>query len=501
LTQQHNQLQAHNMPSSPFLPSLTHFPSSLSLPPPLSLFPPGLGGGPASTYSAEDGYYVLSFSSHVERLQVCKALASNAAINPGCTRACRVGCCLPHLLSDTNSQANRSPGDCTNRYVPHRMAPVEVRFGLHEECRASCLAACGFARPSDLRWDILRVVPAPTLKGPQKSTSSSSSTVGIPAGTQSVLKAMSSVVATSLPTALPPPKKGLLGKKDPACGIPGYTHLPGVLPSVVGGPLQVNLIGKYTTSTRALSSVCSSNPRCVFFTTTGHAVGLYQNLLGGLTPADTVGEPFGVPVGGWSANASRLQLPGWQSAAALRLRYNRMPHCEGRCCGTYVVNGALRWQRVVAPPGQEFSSDAGAPPFPANIFRVGDFTDTTNWWLDTSARAKQCSILRQPASGLRFPFCTVACKRACCAPDLPLVTPYCSPQRYYTRGCAMVVRQAYEQCTRQVCEKQCGFHLVSRCTTAGVCPSGSFAAARGTWRMTRARGGRVRAARRSGSLD
>jgi hypothetical protein len=476
-----------------------------------------------TTHDAADGYAVLEFSSHVERLSVCKALAANTSINPGCSGECRVGCCLSHLLSDINNQARRTPGDCTQRHVPVRMAPVEVRVGLHEECHSGCLTPCGFPRPTDLRWDVLRVnnssdsntsgdprsnsstaagTSTSNILDATRNRSSSSSGTDESADTQGVLDAMSNVVPTSMPATLPPPNKRLLGKADPACAIPGYTHLPGVLPSVVGGPLEVNLIGNHTASIPALVKLCSSNPRCVFFTTTGRAVGLYQRLLGGLTPADPVEEPFGMPAFGvgWSLDSTGVpkRMQGVRGAAvALQLRFYRMPHCEGRCCGTYVAVGALQWQRVVAPPGQSFAVSSGAPPFPANIFRVGDFIDSSNWWLDTAARTVQCSALRRRATELRFPLCTPACRKACCDPDLPLVTPHCNVgTRKYTTGCAMVVQQAYEQCTQQLCEQPCGFHLVSRCKTISACPASAFTSLRGSWRLTKSRpGGPVRASR------
>jgi hypothetical protein len=317
----------------------------------------------------------------------------------------------------------------------------------------------------------------------------------VAANTRAVLDVMSNVVATSAPATMPSPDEQLLAKADPSCAIPGYTHLPGVLPSVFGGPLEVNFIGNYTTSVDALADRCSSNPRCLFFTTTGRAVGLFQHLLGGLSLADPVDEPFGMPGEGWSPNNSStaLVLPGTGrrgTAVQLRLQYRRMPLCDTRCCGTYVADGALRWQRVVAAPGKNYIADGGAPPFPATV--NGD------WRVDVAAMKVQCSALRRPGAELRFPFCTPACKAACCDAGLPLRPPRCynaGNSVRYTRGCTVVRQQAYEQCTSQ-CEESCGFKQASRCSGGSACSPTALPALRGTWRLKKGVGRRpVRASR------
>jgi hypothetical protein len=429
--------------------------------------------------------FTLAFSSHVERLQVCKALAADPATNPSCPGECRVGCCLPHLLSVGINAPHTSPGGCSTTTAPARLAPVTVTLGLHEECRPSCLTQCGFARPTDLRWDILRSMNASDDSG------SSSGSGGESDSTTGIVEAMSNVVTTSLPATVPPPPEQLLGQPDPSCVIPGYTHLPEVLPVVAGGPLGVNLIGNYTSSRQDLADMCSGNPRCVFFTTTGRAVGLFQLLLGGFTPADAVSQRLGMPTVGWSPDSSSstpLVLPATSTTAVqLRLRYRRMPLCDSQCCGTFVADGALKWQRVVAPPDLPFVTALSTPPFPADV--------GGSWLLNVTARQGHCNALLQPSARLRFPFCTPACKAACCAPDLPLVAPECTKQLLYTQGCLQVQQEAYEQCAEH-CQLPCGLHQTGRCAAQTACPNIAPAAARGVWRLTKGpRGAPVRAKR------
>jgi hypothetical protein len=209
--------------------------------------------------------------------------------------------------------------------------------------------------------------------------------------------------------------------------------------------------------------------------------------------ADPVNKGLGMPLGGWPGddvvNRRATKRPV-DLVAALRLSYKRMPLCDTRCCGTYVADGSLRWQRVVAPADMQYFPPLSTPPYPAGI--------PSSFMLNVAARKVQCSALQQPTSQLRFPFCTPACKAACCAPDLPLVFSECGSGfgwLQYTRGCAQVRTEAYEQCA-QHCELPCGFQQTSRCLAEIRCAPTSFAAARGVWRMTKTRrGGPVRARR------